>query len=204
MAALAPRIGSEFKWNYAKRYIPQFMQMKLKDDVLSNIIKLPKSKSIIGAVSNLKKRQILDISKYSVPPLCHYEDRNSMAHSLEIRLPFLDFRLVNFSLNLPNNLKIKNGINKQILRKSMNELPSKIRNRFDKKGFTIDEKGHQNLYFFKLIKESFKDSALGDLKIIDVDILQKQILKTSNSKSQLWERDLHRILFAEIWAKKFL
>jgi asparagine synthase (glutamine-hydrolysing) len=204
ISALVPRIGTEFKLNHAKRYIPFLQQMKSGKDVLSSIVNLPKPKSVIGAASNLKERQILDITKYSVPALCHYEDRNSMAHSLEIRLPFLDFRLVNFSLNLPNHLKIRNGINKQILRKSMNELPPQVRNRFDKKGFTIDEKGHQNAIFFKLLNESFKDSALGDLGVINVDILRHEIIKLTNSQSQIWERDLHRVLFAEIWAKKYL
>ena len=204
ISALAPRIGFEFKWNHAKRYMPFFQHLKLGKDVLSSIVNLPKPEFLIGAAYNLKERQILDITKYSVPALCHYEDRNSMAHSLEIRLPFLDFRLVNFSLNLPNRLKIRNGVNKQILRKSMNELPSQIRNRFDKKGFSIDEKGHQNMVFFQIINESFRESALADLGIINVDLLRKEALKMSTLKSDLWERDLHRLLFAEIWAKKFL
>jgi asparagine synthase (glutamine-hydrolysing) len=204
ISALAPRIGFEFKWNHAKRYMPFFQHLKSGKDVLSRIVNLHKPKFLIGAAYNLKERQILDITKYSVPALCHYEDRNSMAHSLEIRLPFLDFRLVNFSLNLPNHLKIRNGVNKQILRKSMNELPSQIRNRFDKKGFSIDEKGHQNMVFFQIINESFRESALADLGIINVDLLRKEALKMSTLKSDLWERDLHRLLFAEIWAKKFL
>ena len=86
----------------------------------------------------------------------------------------------------------------------MNELPSQIRNRFDKKGFTVDEKNQQNSLFFKFLKKQFKESALADLGLIDMDILKTEITKTENSKSNLWERDLHRILFAEIWAKKFL
>jgi asparagine synthase (glutamine-hydrolysing) len=204
MAALAPRVGSEFKWNFAKRYIPFLQKIKSSDDALSKIIRFPKPDSVIGAASSLKERQILDITKYSVPSLCHYEDRNSMAHSLEIRLPFLDFRLVNFSLNLPNHLKIRNGVNKQILRKTMDELPLQLRNRFDKKGFTIDEKVHQNAYFFQLLNKSFKESALGDLGAINVDFFRNEVLKMKDFKSGLWERDLHRILFAEIWAKKFL
>ena len=204
ISALAPRLGSEFKWNHAKRYLPLLGSIRSADNIMSDILRLPKANSLIGSASDLKSRQILDIMKFSVPSLCHYEDRNSMAHSLEIRLPFLDFRLVDFSLNLPNHLKIKNGVNKQILRKSMNELPSQIRNRFDKKGFTVDEKNQQNSLFFKFLKKQFKESALADLGLIDMDVLKTEITKTENSKSNLWERDLHRILFAEIWAKKFL
>lgn len=204
ISALAPRIGSEFKWNHAKRYLPLLGSIRSTDNIMSDIVRLPKANSLIGSASDLKARQILDIKKFSVPSLCHYEDRNSMAHSLEIRLPFLDYRLVDFTLNLPNHLKIKNGVNKQILRKAMNELPSQIRNRFDKKGFTVDEKSQQNSLFFKFLKKQFKESALADLGLIDMDLLKIEITKTENLTSNLWERDLHRIFFAEIWAKKFL
>jgi asparagine synthase (glutamine-hydrolysing) len=204
ISAIAPKMGNEFKWNYAKRYIPFMQHLTTKEDIFSNIIKLHKPNTIIGAASDLIERQKLDITNFSVPSLCHYEDRNSMAHSLEIRLPFLDYRLVNFSLNLPNHLKIKNGVNKQILRKAMTELPSEIKYRNDKKGFTIDENLHQNTYFFELIKKSFKESALGDLGYINVDLLKKEIQNIESAKSKIWVRDLNRILFAEIWAKKFL
>lgn len=204
LVKIIPRMGSEFNWNFAKRYVPFIEKFKANDDVLSMILKLEKPTSQIGSAGSLKSRQILDIEKYSVPPLCHYEDRNSMAHSLEIRLPFLDYRLVNYSLNLPNKFKIKNGVNKQILRKSMTELPETIRNRFDKKGFTIDEKGHQDKAFYEFFRNAFKESALADLKLIDRDLLLLENEKMEKGKSKLWERDLHRILFAEVWAKKFL
>lgn len=201
---LFPRIGPEFNWNFAKRYVPVFDKINANNNTLSQIITKAKPVSRIGASSDLKSRQLLDIKNYSVPPLCHYEDRNSMAHSLEIRLPFLDYRLVNYSISLPNKYKIKNAVNKQILRKSMTELPSEIRNRFDKKGFTIDEKGHQNEYFFDFFKNTFKESALADLGFINIDLLGKEFEKMKNGKSKLWERDVHRLLFAETWAKKFL
>jgi asparagine synthase (glutamine-hydrolysing) len=82
---------------------------------------------------------MLDIDKFSIPGLCRYEDRNSMANSLEMRIPFLDYRLVSFSLNLRNDLKIQNGWSKYILRKVMADLPNEIRYRRDKKGFSVPE-----------------------------------------------------------------
>ena len=50
---------------------------------------------------DLKRRLLQDFRTYSLPPLLRYEDRASMAHSLEARLPFLDQELVDYILTLP-------------------------------------------------------------------------------------------------------
>ncbi|NBR15119.1 MAG: asparagine synthase (glutamine-hydrolyzing) [Crocinitomicaceae bacterium] len=72
----------------------------------------------------------------SLPTLLHYEDRNSMAHSIESRVPFLDHRLVELLFQFPDNLKINNGWTKFALRQSMEGvLPKEIQWRTDKKGF---------------------------------------------------------------------
>jgi len=72
----------------------------------------------------------------SLPTLLQYEDRNSMAFSIESRVPFLDHRLVEFAFSLADEDKIKNGTTKYILRNSLwNILPESIVNRKDKKGF---------------------------------------------------------------------
>jgi len=72
-------------------------------------------------------RQLADVTKISLPTLLRYEDRNSMGHSVESRLPFLDFRLVEAALALPTALKLRNGVNKWVLRQVMKEhLPKEI------------------------------------------------------------------------------
>ena len=74
--------------------------------------------------------------KSSLPHLLHYEDRNSMAFSIESRVPFLDHRLVEFAFSLNDSDKINQGETKYILRQSLQSiLPPKIINRKDKKGF---------------------------------------------------------------------
>lgn len=68
--------------------------------------------------------------------LLRYADRNSMAHSREVRLPFLNHELVEFSFGLPSSFKIKNGFTKYILRGAMQSLlPANIVWRKDKIGF---------------------------------------------------------------------
>lgn len=72
--------------------------------------------------------------------LLHWEDRNSMAHSIEARVPFLDHPLVEFSLALGNDHKIVGGDTKRVLRKGMaGILPEVVKERRDKLGFATPE-----------------------------------------------------------------
>lgn len=76
----------------------------------------------------------------TLPMLLHWEDRNSMAHSIEARVPFLDHRLIEFTLSLPDELKTKDGVTKRILKSAMRDsMPAKVINRTDKKGFATPE-----------------------------------------------------------------
>jgi asparagine synthase (glutamine-hydrolysing) len=74
-------------------------------------------------------------------PLPHYlriEDRNSMAHSIEARMPFLDYRLVMFAFALPPNWKARGARSKFILRQAMRgRIPESVRTRSDKMGFSV-------------------------------------------------------------------
>ena len=71
-----------------------------------------------------------------LPGLLHYQDRNSMAFSIESRVPFLDHRMVEFAFSLPTDFKAHNGVTKYILREALKGvLPEKVYGRMDKKGF---------------------------------------------------------------------
>jgi asparagine synthase (glutamine-hydrolysing) len=73
---------------------------------------------------------------FGLEELLRYADRNSMAHSREVRLPFLSHELVEFVFSLPSNFKIRNGFTKWILRNSMQDiLPQEIAWRKDKIGY---------------------------------------------------------------------
>jgi asparagine synthase (glutamine-hydrolysing) len=66
----------------------------------------------------LWERQLQDVTRFSLPTLLRYEDRNSMGNSVESRLPFLDYRLVELALALPTALKIRRGYGKWIVRRA--------------------------------------------------------------------------------------
>lgn len=72
--------------------------------------------------------------------LLHYEDRDSMAHSIESRVPFLDVELAEFVYSLPFEYRLHGGITKSVLRDGLADiLPEKIRNRYSKLGFVTPE-----------------------------------------------------------------
>ena len=80
------------------------------------------------------------LQSHSLPALLHHEDRNSMAFSVESRLPFLDAPLVEFLLQLPPELKLRNGLGKHLLREAMTGiLPEAVRRRRDKMGFATPQ-----------------------------------------------------------------
>ena len=80
-----------------------------------------------------------DVEARTLPALLRYEDTNSMAFSIEARVPFLDHRLVEFAFSLPDRLKIDGSARKSILNKAMNgTVPEAIRARTNKIGFQAD------------------------------------------------------------------
>ncbi len=98
---------------------------------------------------DLKKRFHDDLFLDSVPALLRYEDKNSMAFSIEGRVPFLDIDLINFIFSLPNDLIIRHGCGKYVLRQALKDLlPKNIAERKWKVGFTTPE-----IAWFKSQKE---------------------------------------------------
>ncbi len=75
-----------------------------------------------------------------LPALLRYEDRNSMAWSVESRTPFMDYRLLEFTIGLPETFVYKRGVRKAILRSAMKDvIPTAIADRRDKMGFVTPE-----------------------------------------------------------------
>jgi asparagine synthase (glutamine-hydrolysing) len=90
--------------------------------------------------SDLKGRLLQDLLTYSLPCLLRYEDRNSMAFSIESRVPYLDQGFVDHILSLPEDAIVRHGWSRWILRAALKgTLPEKIRLRRWKVGFTTPE-----------------------------------------------------------------
>jgi asparagine synthase (glutamine-hydrolysing) len=91
-------------------------------------------------VRSVRDFSIAQLTTNNLQMLLHWEDRDSMAHSIESRVPFLDYRLVEFVVGLPDEFKLSDGITKRVLRQGMSGvLPDSIRDRMDKLGFVTPE-----------------------------------------------------------------
>ncbi len=96
--------------------------------------------SLGGHTSSIQAMSRAQLTTTNLQMLLHWEDRNSMAHSVESRVPFLDYRLVEFVLGLPDDFKLAEGVTKRVLRRGMSGvLPDRIRDRSDKMGFVTPE-----------------------------------------------------------------
>jgi asparagine synthase (glutamine-hydrolysing) len=96
----------------------------------------------IGASNapSIRDFSISQLTTSNLQMLLHWEDRDSMAHSIESRVPFLDYRLIEFVVGLPDEFKLSDGITKRVLRQGMSGiLPEQIRDRMDKLGFVTPE-----------------------------------------------------------------
>jgi asparagine synthase (glutamine-hydrolysing) len=143
--------------------------------------------------------------KYGLPQLLREEDRNSMAFSIESRLPFLDYRVVEFLFSIPERFKIRDGMTKYILRESMKGiLPEEVRERTGKLGFPtpMDDwmREPRMVQYIQRIFSSDRFRGRGYHDASEVDRLFKaHIDQRTNAGMAIW-----KILNLELWSRIFI
>ncbi|MHA7918041.1 asparagine synthase (glutamine-hydrolyzing) [Alloalcanivorax xenomutans] len=188
---------SGFKFSEAKRYLGV-----KNDSILGEAAKGEEMAYRLGEITNMPERQWADLSSLSVPYLCHYEDRMSMAWSREIRSPFLDYRLVEFGLKLPTYLKINKGWTKYILREAFkNKIPHSIAWRRDKKGFV----NPQDDWLSGPLKE-YVMAIMGDpgsyiyvYELVDRKAYLKLFERYCSGDRRVWFRDVFSPFSLAVW-----
>jgi len=113
-----------------------------KDRVLGPLLRsahlahTPRPSADNGFPTALSRQLAFDTLQRLLPSLLRYEDRNSMAFSIETRLPFLDYRLVEFAFALPDSEKLDGVRTKAIERRAFaDRIPKRVLERTDKMGF---------------------------------------------------------------------
>jgi asparagine synthase (glutamine-hydrolysing) len=189
----------DFQFRDAKRYIPFW-----NDGKAYGYVRYRPNVLAVWECTDLRARQIADIDCYSIPVLMRYEDRNSMAHSLEVRHPFLDHRLVDFALNLPTELKLNGGWSKLILRESFPELPAQLRWRRDKQGFITAEEAWLKHEFCGFVREAFRKSLLEEMGILDGTAFLSYYEAFRQGRALTSYSEIARAVITEVWAREYL
>ncbi len=153
--------------------------------------------------SILTNRLFNELSFETVPAMLKAEDRVTMAFSIESRLPFLDYRLVEFCFALPNRFKIKGGLGKFVQRRALRGiLPEAVTGRIDKVGFNAPSE----IWFRGILKERLQEFFSGT-KLFDRGLIQRPVFEKilnehlsgqANHYMFLWQ-----CLNLELWFRQY-
>jgi asparagine synthase (glutamine-hydrolysing) len=125
--------------------------------------------------------------KHFLPSLLHVEDRISMAHGLESRVPLLDTKFVEFTLGLPLNLRIGGSRPKDVLRRIGKKLlPEKVLHRPDKMGFPVPLNDWVRAQAFNQAEETFEILNSSNLSILNKRNLVSPHQLVTGSGRELW------------------
>jgi asparagine synthase (glutamine-hydrolysing) len=178
----------------------RYFNYKKRNTFLKNIPPFPAGVRFHDNKTNdifeMQKRELME---YNLPALLKFEDKNSMWHSIEARLPFLDPNTARLALSLPEEVKIHNGWTKFVLRLFMNDkMPKGITWRKNKFGFEAPEsiwiRRHKPL-MLEAISSSSLLNALCKLDYIEKDFQNMDNLTAWKLYSiALWEREFNVVL----------
>jgi asparagine synthase (glutamine-hydrolysing) len=149
---------------------------------------------------NLQRRLWEEETQFNLQQLLHYEDRNSMAFSIEARVPFVEHHLIEFVMNVPAVYKIHDGWSKYILRRSMaGQIPTDIQWRRDKMGFVTPEE-----LWMSELKSSFLDLLRGEPLRSDQYVQTGRFIRDfERSSLPFGSSDIWRFLNLEFWMREF-
>ncbi len=155
--------------------------------------------------SNSLKEALMDHFEFKLEHLLKWEDRNSMCFSIEARVPFLDYRLVEKVLATRSDLIINRGMTKQILREAMKGIvPEKIRLRRDKVGFgTPQDEWFRTPVWKNIIEEILLSKSFRERKLINPEAAiikyNKHLLGKNNYSQEIW-----KWIHLELWFREFI
>jgi asparagine synthase (glutamine-hydrolysing) len=152
----------------------------------------------------LRRQLHLILTRRGLPELLRYEDRNSMAHSLEARVPFLDYRLVELLFSLESRELIEQGKTKVVLRRALGDLlPPAVRDRVDKLGFVTPEARWLRGRLGALAADVFASRPFAERGFVDATAARRRLERHRRGELQAGF-ELWRALNVELWARTFL
>ena len=201
----------------AKFLLPPSLQLPLRQLVKKDLMPIwlnakwfdRKQIEIDTGFQNFSIEQILREQLYractetSLPMLLRYEDRNSMAHSIESRVPFLTPALVNFVFSLPEEFIIaKDGTSKAIFRQAMRGIvPDPILDRKDKIGFATPEQSWLSSSY-PWVDKILQSKVAAEIPAFNLEVLQAEFQAVLQGRSPFDFR-VWRWVNSILWVEKF-
>jgi asparagine synthase (glutamine-hydrolysing) len=197
----------QFSLAEARRYLPRAFH-PVVPDVRGPALRDQGEVDLGLGSGSVEARQYLDLTRYSVPALCHKEDRMSMAHSREIRLPFLDVRLIERLLETPVGYKLRGGWTKYVFRSAMaGQLPAAIVWRKDKLGFVNPQEEWLKGRLKPVVLDLFgPESFIFKLDLLDrarLLLLYERYCRQPAGRGTVWYREIFGPVALEVWLRQF-
>lgn len=194
---LSRKYASYLRGKYSEKVIPVLTDdfIKANYDYFVN----PEFKTLsAGSFSDYLK---FNIQFQGFNQILHYEDHSSMQNSVEIRSPFIDYRIMEMAFSVPVSSKIKNGITKKLLRDTFRDkLPSSVIESKNKIGFvTPFEKWLRNPEAEKFTEFLFNSDSFRNKKIWNPE----KIRKAFRDKKYLKRFPVWRIINLELWSRLY-
>jgi asparagine synthase (glutamine-hydrolysing) len=159
---------------------------------------------IFNNPNNVQKEAYLDKMthfdfKCLLPALLQVEDRMSMAHGIESRVPFLDHKLIEFAAKVPANMKFEGGNMKHLLKQVFTpEIPNEILDRRDKMGFPVPLKEWLDNDIKEFVLDTFSAMSGKNRPYID----SKSVLSNFGHETR-FSRKTWGLLSLELWHQQF-
>lgn len=192
----------------SKRMIRRFRPVGHRTEVRADLLELAPGEDpweITGPFSDRLSNVLYDATfKKSLPALLRYEDRNSMAFSVEARTPFLDYRVVEYSLALPLRDHIDGDWTKAALRRAMEGiLPPEVQWRRDKLGYPTPLAVWLRGPFRTEVEEfihspEFRSRGVFDMRVVD-ELWRQHLSGERDASWNVW-----RWLALEYWFRTFI
>jgi asparagine synthase (glutamine-hydrolysing) len=155
----------------------------------------------LGASKRFRSAQLFHL-RMRLPELLRYEDRNSMAFSIETRHPFLDYRLVDLSLGYSTDLLVGDGMRKLILRRALGDvLIPQVAARTDKIGFQTPTNWLRSDIFLSSFYDLIETAGTEPNRFIDFGRVRR-LLKRARTGSARRTKDLWRIYNFLAWFRE--
>lgn len=178
-----------------RSYIDDAFVAKHKDSVIAD--------KLYG--TNTMEEMLIAHFEYKLEHLNKWGDRDTMAFGVEGRSPFLDKDLVEYSIALKDELKIKGGYTKFILREVMKGImPEKVRLRVDKKGFTVpQDEWMRTEKFRKLVNDILNSESFAKRGYFKPEEAKKLYQRHLDREINI-SKDIWKWINLELWFRKYI